>query len=398
MKKVLILSMVALLTVAIVGCKKKNAATGSDAPAVAEFVIGAQNPETGQLAVYGSSTVAGAKLAIDEINANGGVNGMQLRLLNYDSRGEKTEAVNLTKRLLNSNVCAIIGEVTSGAYLAMRDTADRGSTIAFSTGATAKGVTERVVAGKAEHVPFAFRNTLQDSDGAPALVKFVMENKGAKNFAIITSVNNDYSVGLSEFFREAIVANGGKVVAEQSISDGDTDVSAQITSLKNKGVQAVVYSGYYQEAALILLELAKQGIDVPLLGGDGFQSPELTNLAKDAAIGAMFFSAFAPTIPTEKVQSFRVNIEAKNVPADSFSAHGYDAGYTLAQAIQMSGVKSCETPAERAKIRDALATIQNFDGITGLTSFDEMGSAVKDPVLLEVVKNNNVLEAVAVNR
>ncbi len=397
MKKLFVLLSVLALSVSIVGCKKKDTPAESSEKAV--FVIGAQNPETGQYAVYGSSTVAGAKLAIDEANANGGINGMQVELLNYDSRGEKTEAVNLTKRLLNADVCAIIGEVTSGAYLAMRDTADRGSTIAFSTGATAKGVTERVVDGKSEHVPFAFRNTLQDSDGAPALVNYVIDTKGAKNFAIITSVNNDYSVGLSNFFRDAINASGATIVAEQSISDGDTDVSAQITSLKNKNIDVVVYTGYYQEAALILIELAKQGINAPLIGGDGFQSPELTNLAKEAALGAMFFSAFAPTIPTEKVQNFRKSIEAKGVPADSFSAHGYDGARTLMLAIEMSGVKGCGTPEERGKIRDALATIQGFDGITGTTSFDAMGSAVKEPVILEVVKTSEgTLDAVAVNK
>lgn len=363
-----------------VGCKKKESVES------VEIIIGGQNPETGQLANYGASTVAGALLAFDEINEKGGINGKKIRFLHYDSRGDKTEAVNLTKRLLNANVCAIIGEITSGPFFSMRDTANRGKTVAISTGATAAGAT---VDSTGKNIPFAFRNTLQNSDGAKALIKHVMANKKYKNFAVITSANNDYSVDLSTFFRENIKNNGGQIVVEQSISDGDTDVSAQITSIRSKNIDAVVYSGYYQEAALLLLEMAKQGIKVPLIGGDGFQSPELWNVAKDASIGAMFFSAFAPNAEIDNIQTFRKKIESRDAVADTFSSQGYDAAYLLAKAIKDAEVTDCSKPEQRENLRNALAAIQDFKGVSGTMSFDETGTAVKTPFILEVFKDKN---------
>lgn len=375
-RKGLILSVIVLAAFAFaVGCDKKKNNTAESV----EFVIGAQNPETGPIAIYGTQAVNGAKLAIEEINAAGGINGKQVKLLNYDSRGEKTEAVNLTKRLLNANVCAIMGEVTSGGLFAMRDTAQRGKTVTISAGATAQGVTDSG--------DFIFSDALLDSDGAPAIIKFVMDSYGYKNFAVITSVNNDYSVGLSEFFKNAIKDNGGNVVIEQNISDGDTDLSAQITSFRGKDIDVVVFSGYYSEAALILLELKKQGIKVPLIGGDGFQSPELWNIAKDAAEGTIFYAGFASTSPEENVQKFIKNLEAKGVTADQFSANGYDAIYLIANAMQAAGVTDCSDPAQREKIKNTLSTVTDFKGVSGTMSFKSNGAASKKPFIQQVIKN-----------
>lgn len=366
------------------GCKKKEVISE-------EIIIGGQNPETGQLANYGASTVAGASLAFDEINEKGGVNGKKIKFIHYDSRGDKTEAVNLTKRLLNANVCAIIGEITSGPFFSMRDTANRGKTIALSTGATAQGATADP-SGK--NIPFAFRNTLQNSDGAKSLMEFMIKEKGLKKFAVITSANNDYSVDLSMFFRNGIKENGGSIVAEQSISDGDTDVSAQITSLRDKGMDAIVFSGYYQEAALLLIEMAKQGLNIPLAGGDGFQSPELWDVAGDAAIGTVFFSAFAPNADSDKIKDFKKKIEARGAVADTFSSQGYDAAYLLAEAIKEAGVTNCSDADQREKLRHALASIKDFEGVSGTMYFDDTGSAVKKPFILEVVKKGKGYDAV----
>jgi branched-chain amino acid transport system substrate-binding protein len=214
--------------------------------AAGELVIGIQGPETGNLAAYGQKTLAGAKLAVDEINAAGGVNGKTIKLINYDSRGDKAEAANATQRLINKDkACGIIGEPTSGATFVIGPIADRAKTVLISAGATAKGVTD--------NKPFVFRDTLLDSDGGPATIKFIMDKFGWKNFALITSVNNDYSVGLSAIFKKAVKDFGGNIVVEQTISDGDTDFSAQITAIKPHNPQAIIFSGYYPEGSLILL-------------------------------------------------------------------------------------------------------------------------------------------------
>ena len=386
LKKIVFITALSAITVlSLSGCKK----AGENTADANVFIIGGQNPETGAMADYGSKTVLGAQIAFEEINAAGGINGKQIKFAHYDSRGEKTDAVNLTRRLLKENACAIIGEITSGGFLAMRELANEGGTVAISTGATAEHVTEKRVGDGYEHIPFAFRNTLQDSDGAPSLTKFLMHNKGFKKFALITSTNNEYSVGLSNFFRDAVKNAGGTIVIEQSINDGDADVSAQITSIKNSGADAIIFTGYYQEAARLLLTKKAQGVQAPLVGGDGFQSPDLWNIAGDAAIGAMFYSGFSAEVDRPKIQSFKAKMIEKGKEADTFSAQGYDAAYLLAEAMKAANVTDCSNASQRDAIRAKLMEIKDFDGITGKMSIDATGSAIKEPFLLEVIKKSD---------
>jgi branched-chain amino acid transport system substrate-binding protein len=358
----------------LTGCEKKKTAETID--------FGIQGPETGEIAVYGLQTLYGAQLAAKEINAEGGINGKPLRIIHYDSRGDKQEAVNVAQRLINiDKVCAVLGEPTSGATFAVRNILNESKTVEISAGATAKDVTTGL--------PFIFRNTLLDDDGAPATIDFLMKTKGWKNYVIITSVNNDYSVGLSETFRKAITDLGGTVVAEQSINDKDTNISAQVTAIKSRTFDAVVYSGYYQEASLILLELRKQGIPAPLVGGDGLQSPELYNVAKDAAIGTVFFAGFSTFSPEAKIVAFNEKITAENADSEMFAAPGYDAFYMLANAARDAGVTDCSDAAQRSKMRDALATVKNFPGVSGEMSFDTEGNAIKKPFIQEVYKSED---------
>ena len=151
LKKALFLLLIASLTiVAFTGCKK--AKDKGEAAAGEVLIIGGQNPETGPMADYGSKTVLGAQIAFDEINAAGGLNGKKIEFRHYDSRGDKTEAINLTRRLTREGSCAIIGEITSGGFLAMRELANEAGTVAISTGATAQNVTEKKVGDKYEHI------------------------------------------------------------------------------------------------------------------------------------------------------------------------------------------------------------------------------------------------------
>ncbi len=385
-KKLVIIAVISIMSLfAITGCKKSGDAKTDENV----LVIGGQNPETGPMADYGSKTVLGAKLAFEEINANGGINGKKIVFDSHDSRGEKTDAVNLTRRLTKNNVCAIIGEITSGGFLAMRERANDAGTVAISTGATVEHVTEKMVGNKYEHIPFAFRNTLRDSEGAPSLVNFLVQNKGFKKFAIITSMNNEYSVALSGFFRDAVKNAGVTVVAEQSINDGDADVSAQITSIKNSGADAIIFTGYYQEAARILTTMKNQGVTAKLVGGDGFQSPDLWNLAGDAAIGTIFYSGFSPESERENIKIFKAKMLEIGKEADTFSAQGYDAAYLLAEAMKKANVTDCSDASQRDAIRAQLMLIKDFEGVTGTMSIDETGSTVKEPFILEINKNED---------
>lgn len=350
----------------------------SNAQEKGQIVIGAQGPETGAIATSGLQILAGVKLAIKEINDNGGVNGKPIKLINIDSRGDKVESVNAAKKLIHNKVCVIAGDLSSGSMFAIRDVVDRSKTPIISSGATADGVTT----GR----PFVFRNILLDSHGVPAIIKTAVEKKGWKNFVIITSENNDSSVAMTALFKKELPKFGATIVAEQTIFDGDADVSAQITSLKNKKFDAVIYTGYYGEASLLLLELRKQNMPQTIIGGDGIMFPTLWEVAKDAAVGTMFFSGYAPDYPDPKVADFNKRIKTMKVEPDAFAAQGYDAVYLFVEAIKKAGVTDCGDVNDREKIRKALAEIKDFDGISGKMTFDIDGNAVKQAFVQEVIK------------
>lgn len=369
MKKLLALSMMLLL------------AAGT-AFAAGELKIGVQGPLTGNLAAYGVPTADGAKLAVKEINAAGGVNGMMIKLVSYDSRADKAEAANATQRLINKDkVCGIIGEPTSGATFVIGPIANRSGVVLISAGATAKGVTDKK--------PFVFRDTLLDTDGGPATVKFVMDKFGYKNFALITSINNDYSVGLSKIFKDAVIANGGKIVVESTISDGDTDFSAQITSIKPKNPEVIIFSGYYPEGSLIMLEAAKQGLKAHMMGADGIGATDLYTVGKDAVVGTIFYNGFTTESNNPKVATFIKGIEAMNSRVDMFSAQGYDAVYLLTDAMKKSGLTDCKDRKQRKAMRDVLAKTKDFMGVSGKLTFDSEGNATKKPAIQRVEKTSD---------
>jgi len=354
---------------------------GSMAYAAEELSLGIQGPETGNLATYGQKTLAGAKLAVDEINAKGGINGKTLKLINYDSRGDKAESANIIQRFINKDkVCGVIGEPTSGATFVIGPIANKASMPIISAGATADGVVE----GK----PFVFRDTLLDADGAPATLKFLMDTKKWKNFVLVTSVNNDYSVSMSKIFTNAAKKYKANIVDEQKISDGDKDFSAQVTALKNKKFDAIIFTGYYPEASLFLLELRKQGINAPIIGGDGLLSPDLWKVAKDTALGSIIYAGFSPEAKAKKVQEFVEKMKSRG-EADMFSAQGYDAVYLFAEAMKKAKVNNCADVKQRKAIRDALASMPEFDGVSGKMKFDKEGNAIKKPFIQEVAKKAN---------
>ncbi len=363
----------------LLGCPRKNIEDKSDS----EFIkIGYQGPLTGPIAIFGLQTLAGIELAVAEANEDeNGVNGKKIKLELFDSRGEKTLAVNGANRLVTLGICAAVGEPTSGAYFASRDIYNRNSVPVISAGATAKGVTD----GR----EFVFRNTLLDAHGAPYLIDYMMEKRGFKKFAIITAVNNDFSVGVSNVFREYLKKSGGVIVAEQTMSDNDADVSAQITSFRGKDIDAIIYTGYYEEASLILLEMEKKGIDAILIGADGLQSPQLWDVAKDASLGTIFYAGFAMNSEEEIVKSFNRKLGAKGLYSDLGSSQGYDATKLLIKSIKEAQVVDCSSKEERSKIRDVLAATKDYKGVSGLMSFDKDRSAIKVPFLQEIYKMDN---------
>jgi branched-chain amino acid transport system substrate-binding protein len=208
---------------------------------------------------------------------------------------------------------------------------------------------------------------------------FARNNLKLDKVAILKDVKNDYSIGLADAFRVAFTGAGGSVVVEQSYSQGDTDFSAQVTAIKGSPAQAIFVPGYYSEVGAIARTAQRLGLKLPLLGGDGWDAPDLLTIAGDALNGSYFSNHFAPDAATAKARKFVTDFTTTyGAPPSGLGALGYDAAAVLVDA--MKRVKLIEPTA----IRNALAETKDFAGVTGQITIDAQRNAQKGAVVLKI--------------
>lgn len=359
---------------ALSGCAGGQATkTGADSKE--PIKIGFMGAKTGDVAMYGINTLKGLNMAIDELNQKGGLLGRQVALVEEDNAGQKDQAINITNKFISQDkVVAIIGDPTTGITRVAGQIANSKKTVLLSAGAVGSNVVEIG--------PYIFRNTLLDSIAAPATVKYIIQEKGWKNIALITSKNNDYSVSLSKIFTEAIKANGGNLVIEEFIQDKDTDFSGQVTKIKAANPDVIFFSGYYTEAALIMKKAREVGITAIMVGGDGLQGEDLMKIGQDSVEGLISFAGFSPEQPEPTTEKFITAFKAKynNEMPDLFSAQGYDAVMMIAKAITDAN------SADPTVFKDTLAKTSNYNGVSGNITFQANREPVKSPVYLLEVK------------
>lgn len=362
---------------AAVGCGGGQPAAPSGAAAGGSAKIGVVSYLTGGGAAYGEAIRQGLELARDEINAKGKV---KIELVFEDSKGEKNEAINATNKLIHKdNVVAIIGPTLSGEMFAAGPIAGQAGVPIMGTSTTAEGITEIS--------DFVFRNSLPESIALPSAVKKAKEKFGLKKVALMYSNNNDFSVSGFKTFEQAIKNNGMEIVTVETFADKDTDFSAQMTKIASLKPDAVFVAGLYQEAALILKKARELGITVPFIGNNGFNSPQLIKSAGAAAEGAVVASPWFPGKDDEKVKKFLAAFKAKyNKEPDQFSAQSYDAMYIMAEALEKAG-----TTSDRKKLRDSLAAVKDFNGVTGKFAFDAKRNPAMDVTIL-IVKDGKFTE------
>ena len=357
------------------GCANSQTAKSDAADSKEPIKIGFMGAKTGDVAMYGLNTLKGLNMAIDELNQNGGLLGRTVALIEEDNAGQKDQAINITNKFISQDkVVAIIGDPTTGITRVAGQIANSKETVLLSAGAVGSNVVEIG--------PYIFRNTLLDSIAAPATIKYIIEEKGWKNIALITSKNNDYSVSLSKIFTDAIKANGGNIVIEEFIQDKDTDFSGQVTKIKAANPDVILFSGYYTEAALIMKKAREVGITAVMVGGDGLQGEDLMKIGQDAVEGLISFAGFSPEQPEPTTEKFITAFKAKydNEMPDLFSAQGYDAVMMIAKAITDSN------SADPKVFKDALAKTSNYQGVSGNITFQANREPVKSPVYLLEVK------------
>jgi branched-chain amino acid transport system substrate-binding protein len=337
-----------------------------------EILIGEYGSLTGTTATFGLSTKNGVDLAIEQINAAGGVLGKQIRVIVEDDQGKPEEAQTVVTKLINSDkVVVVIGEVASSRTLAAAPVAQQAKIPMVTPSSTNPKVTQIG--------DYIFRTCFIDPFQGLVMAKFATITLKVKNVAILRDIKNDYSVGLADVFVENFQKLGGKIVADQSYSEGDTDFSAQLTAMKDTKPEAIFVPGYYTEVGLIARQARKLGISVPLLGGDGWDSPRLYEIGGEALNGSYFSNHTSVDDPAPAIQKFVSQYKAKygEIP-DSLGANAYDTARIVVDAIKRAG------STDPAKLRDALAQVKDFPGIAGPISIDANRNALKPAVILKV--------------
>ena len=360
--------LLACLSLTISGCQ--NGGSGDSD----EILIGHYGSLTGSQATFGISTDNGIKMAIEELNAAGGINGRKVKLVTYDDKGEAREASTAVTRLVTKDgVVAVIGEVASGLSLAAAPICQDGGVPMISPSSTNPKVTK---VGD-----MIFRVCFIDPFQGKVCAKFAREHESLKasKAAIVTDQGSPYSVGLEEEFEKSFVALGGTVVSKQTYQAGDQDYSAQLTSIRAAEPDVIFVPGYYTEVASMILQARKLGMTQPFVGADGWDSAKLGEIAGDAINGCFYSNHYSQEDPSPKIQDFIAKYKAKhNEIPDALAALGHDSAMILFDAMKKAG------SLEGAAIAAELAKTKDFDGITGKISIDAERNAVKPAVMLEM--------------
>lgn len=362
MKK--ILALLALTTIAFSGCTKKTNEN--------EILIGSYSSNTGATATFGVFQMRGIEMAVEEINAAGGINGKKIKHINYDNKSDNDETLAVVNRLVSQDkVVAIIGEATSGRSKIGAQIAQQNKIPMLTSSATNPDVTK---VGN-----YIFRACFIDPFQGQVMAKFMIENLKLKKAAVLRDVKNDYSVGLSDVFKEELKKMGGEIVDDIAYQEGDIDFKSQLTSIKTKNPDVIFVPGYYNEVALLAKQLKEMGMKQILLGGDGWSSPKLYEIAKDAMNGHYFSNHYTTESTDPKTVQFVKNFKAKyNEDADVMAALAYDATYMMVEAIK--NAKEITPDA----IRDGLAKIKDFKGVTGNITMNDNRDAIKSAVVVKV--------------
>ena len=343
-------------------------------PATDTIKVGEYASLTGKEASFGQQSHKGLVLAIEELNAAGGVLGKKLELITEDNQTRSGESATAVKKLISRDkVIALIGEVASGRSNEAAPIAQAAKIPMIAPAATNPSVTQTG--------DYIFRVCFIDPFQGTVMAKFAKDDLKAQKVAILASVSNAYSVGLAKFFKETFVANGGTVVVEKSFSEGDKDFRAQLTAVKAAGVDAIFVPSYYTEAALIARQARDLGLTVPLFGGDGWVADQLLEIGGDALNGCYYSTHFSPENQDPVVQAFVKKFKARwgaNENPDAFAALGYDAAFVLVDAIKRAGT------TDGPKLRDALAATKNFAGVTGVTNIDANRDASKPAAIIAI--------------
>ena len=375
------ITLLTAFTLAATACTKKSedpataaaSAKAAAGPVATEILVGEYGSLTGSEATFGQSTDKGLKMAIDEQNKAGGVKGKQIKLIALDDQGKSEEAAAAVTRLINqNNVVAVVGEVASSRTLAAAPICQENKVPLISPSSTNPKVTE---VGD-----YIFRVCFIDPFQGTVMAKFASENLKAKKVAILRDVKSDYSMGLADYFTKKFKELGGEIVDDESYQSGEMDFKGQLTHIKTLKPDAIFIPGYYTEVGLIARQARALDLQVPLLGGDGWDSAKLAEIGGKAINGSYFSNHYTTESKDEAVVNFIKKFKEQNSgeTPDALAALGYDSGRILIEAMTRAADLKPTT------IRDEIAKTKDFAGVTGKITIDASRNASKPAVVVQV--------------
>jgi branched-chain amino acid transport system substrate-binding protein len=341
-----------------------------------EILIGLITPLSGDVKTYGESVRNSFLIAVEEANAKGGVAGMKVTYILQDDKNDATEAANVANLLVNQyRVKAIVGSVTSKATIPVSDIIQAAKIPTLTPTATNPKVT--VADGKRKD--YMFRSCFIDPFQGMVMAKFARETLKKKSAAVLYDASNDYSKGIAEVFRDGFRKLGGTVAAFEAYGKDDVDFSALLTKVKASGADVLFLPDYYNKVGLIAKQAREKGVNAQLVGPDGWDSPDLVKVAGNAIEGGYFSNHYSPDDKRPEVAAWVKKYKEKHgqVP-DALGTLAYDGTNLLLEAIRKAGSD------DPKKIRDALASIKDFNGVTGKSTLDRNGDSVKSAAIVKI--------------
>ena len=356
-----------------------------------EIVIALITNTTGDYAQYGIPVHNGAMLYIDQLNEAGGINGKQIKVLEYDDKADGVEAVNAFNLACDKGITAVIGSVLTGATIALADATYEVNMPQITASATAAGVT--VIEDTGDVRTNVFRSCFIDPFQGEKMADYAYNVVGAKTASVFYQTGNDYSEGVMQAFVDKAAELGLEVVASEAFAEGDKDFKAQMTNIAAKNPDVVFAPIYYAEAGLAVTQGRQAGLTAMFLGGDGFGSIKDYASAEDLE-GTVYCSGYAPG--TESVAQFEADYQTvygEAVP-NMFAPLAYDAAMIMCEGLKAAEAAGLTAGTEEYKqaVIDAIASMSGVEGITGTYSFDEFNNPIKSAAIIELTGGEEVFK------
>lgn len=382
----MVVLMIFMLSI-LAGCGGSAANNGGDTGGqdASTIKVGINSELSGGVASYGTNARDGALLAIEHVNAGGGVLGKQLEAIVRDCKSLADEAMSVSAGLVDEGIVAQIGPLTSGNVAGSTPVMMESGIPLIAPAATADDITVDSKTGKTRD--YIFRVCYSDSFQGTIMAQFAAENLGAKRVAVYKDASTDYGQGLAEYFKKTFTEKGGEIIAEEGYVKNDRDFKAALTKIRSANPDFIYVPGYYEEVAPLIKQARELGINVPIGGPDGWDSPDLVGVVGAENLNQTYFTNhYSTEDESPRVVEFVEAYRAKyNKDPDAFAALGYDAVLLLVQAIENAG------EADPGKIKEALEAVKDFEGVTGTMSIDELHNPVKGVVVLEHVDGKQIM-------